>query len=106
MLEWCLILVLVIFGLFIFTRWREGFAPMPFPSDESSTLSGEPLRYLEIYEDQDQYQRLPTIWPVVDTSTTAKFSALREAITKEKERYEKGESRPFLPRPWSVWNLA
>ena len=78
----------------------------PSYSDLSSTLSGLPLRYLQTYEGQDQYQRLPTIWPVIDTATTARFTALREAIASEKSKYEQRLSHPFLARWWSVRNLA
>ena len=38
---------------------------------------GGPL-YLRLYEGQDEYQEMPSIWPVVDTATTARFAIMRE----------------------------
>lgn len=38
---------------------------------------GGPL-YLRLYEGQDEYQEMPSIWPVVDTATTARFAILRD----------------------------
>jgi len=52
----------------------------------NTCCEGASLRYLDTYDRQDQYQRLPSIWPVVDTSTTARFTALREAIEREKAK--------------------
>lgn len=58
------------------------------------------LRYLSVYEDQDQYQRLPSIWPVVDTATTARFSALRKAIEREKRTRSTIDKDAVLDEYW------
>lgn len=58
------------------------------------------LQYLSVYEDQDQYQRRPSIWPVVDTATTARFRALREAIEREKRTRSTIDKDAVLDEYW------
>lgn len=76
------IVILLVVGTLIWSKSKEHFGSTS--TYYQGMLPQGSLRYLDIYEDQDQYQRRPSIWPVVDTATTARFAGMREAIHRAK----------------------
>lgn len=72
------LILIFIYSFVIHFQSSSNYMPiMPYLTSEYYQNTYTPLKYLEIYDTQDEYQQNPWIYPVPQTTTTAMYEVYR-----------------------------